>query len=88
MKDAAGNVIGMIQHNYNISVLDEVVHSQSDAETEIFILDRQGKLVAHSGKQIKSEEDRLDMSKCEFFSKASDENLVLKKKSLMINTKL
>ena len=38
VKDTAGNIIGMIQRNYNISVLDEVVHSQSDAETEFLSL--------------------------------------------------
>ena len=82
VKDAVGNVIGMIQRNYNISVLEEVVHSQSDAETEIFILDRVGKLVAHSGRQIKSEEDRLDMSKYEFFSKAAGENSGIEEETL------
>ena len=73
VKNSAGNVIGMLQRNYNISVLDDIVNSQSDNDTEIFILDRHGKLVAHSGVQIKSEEDRIDMSGYEFFKKATAE---------------
>ncbi len=70
VKNSAGNVVGMLQRNYNISILNEVVNSQADENTEIFILDKHGKLVAHSGVEIKSEEDRLDMSSYEFFKKA------------------
>ncbi|MBO4401271.1 MAG: methyl-accepting chemotaxis protein [Selenomonadaceae bacterium] len=74
VKNAAGKVTGMIQRNYNISVLDELVKTQSNAETEIIILDRDGKLVAHSDREIKSEEDRTDMSQYEFFKQAKAGN--------------
>ncbi len=70
VKNSSGNILGMLQRNYNISILNEVVNSQADENTEIFILDNQGKLVAHSGVEIKSEEDRLDMSGYEFFNKS------------------
>ncbi|MBQ7704348.1 MAG: HAMP domain-containing protein [Selenomonadaceae bacterium] len=73
VKNSAGNVVGMLQRNYNISILNEVVNSQADENTEIFILDAHGKLVARSNFEIKSEEDRIDMSGYEFFGKAKTE---------------
>ena len=74
VKNSAGNVVGMLQRNYNISILNDVVNSQSDENTEIFILDAHGKLVARSNFEIKSEEDRIDMSGYEFFNKAKSTN--------------
>ena len=70
VKTSTGQVVGMLQRNYNISVLDKVVNSQAEDGAEIFILDNKGKLIAHSGVEIKSEEDRTDMSSYEFFNKS------------------
>ena len=74
IRSTAGNIVGMIQRNYNISVIDELARAQSNEATEVIVLDRDGKLVAHSGKEIHSEEDRTDMSGYEFFRRAKTEN--------------
>lgn len=66
VRAADGKIIGMIQRNYNISTVKDLVDSQADDETEVMILDRAGKLIAHSGKAIATEDDRDDMSACDF----------------------
>lgn len=72
VKTPEGKVIGMIQRNYNISAIAELLKSAADPETELAIFEKNGKLVAHSTISIEKEEDRVDMSGYEFISKARD----------------
>ena len=74
IKTATGQIAGMIQRNYDVSTLERLAQTQSNESTEIIILGRDGRLVAHSSKKISSDEDRDDMSQREFFRLASTGN--------------
>ncbi len=52
--------IGMVQRDYDLGVLADFVKSAADEHTMVFIIDRQGKLLAHSMKAVEKEEDRAD----------------------------
>ena len=71
VKSPDGQVIGMIQRNYNISTLADILREEADDETELAIFESNGKLVAHSTIKIDKDEDRLDMSRYDFISKAA-----------------
>ena len=70
VKDKKGQVLGIVQRDYDLSVLGDFVQSQADEQTQVIIIDAQGKLLAHSAKSVASEEDRTDVSKVDFVSKA------------------
>ncbi|MBR0062257.1 MAG: HAMP domain-containing protein, partial [Selenomonadaceae bacterium] len=70
VKSPDGQVIGMIQRNYNISALTDILKNAAEPDTELAIFESNGKLVAHSEIKIEKEEDRLDMSRYDFISKA------------------
>ncbi len=70
VKSPDGQVIGMIQRNYNISALTDILKNAAEPDTELAIFESNGKLVAHSEIKIEKEEDRLDMSEYDFISKA------------------
>ena len=72
VKTPDGKVIGMIQRNYNIAVLADLLRVSANDETELAIFESNGKLVAHSTITIEKEEDRIDMSSYEFISKARE----------------
>ncbi|MBR4151388.1 MAG: methyl-accepting chemotaxis protein [Selenomonadaceae bacterium] len=72
VKTPDGKVIGMIQRNYNIAVLADLLKVSANAETELAIFESNGKLIAHSSLKIEKEEDRIDMSKYEFINKATN----------------
>lgn len=71
VKTSDGKVIGMIQRNYNIAVLADLLKVSANPETELAIFESNGKLVSHSTITIEKEEDRIDMSKYEFINKAT-----------------
>ena len=71
VKSPDGKIIGMIQRNYNISALAELLKEEADDETELAIFESNGKMVSHSSLQITKDEDRLDMSRYDFISKAN-----------------
>ena len=71
VKSPDGKIIGMIQRNYNISALSELLKEEADDETELAIFESNGKMVSHSSLQITKDEDRLDMSRYDFISKAN-----------------
>ena len=73
VKNSAGQVIGMIQRNYAISELTELLKNEADEHTEIAIFESSGKLAAHSTLTIEKEEDRLDMSGYTFITNAQDD---------------
>ena len=70
VKTPDGKIIGMIQRNYNISALSELLRQEGDVQTELAVFEGNGKAVSHSSLQISKEEDRLDMSRYGFISKA------------------
>ena len=70
VKDSDGKVIGMIQRNYNVSALERILKDDADETTELAIFESNGKLVSHSSIKIDKDEERLDMSRYEFISKA------------------
>lgn len=70
VKTPEGKVIGMIQRNYNISTLTDLLKEEATPETELAIFESNGKLISHSTITIEKEEDRIDMSRYEFISKA------------------
>lgn len=70
VKNSDGKVIGMIQRNYNVSTLAELLRNEADSETRLAIFESNGKLVSHSELKIEKEEDRLDMSGQDFIKNA------------------
>ena len=72
VKAPDGKVIGMIQRNYNISALTQLLKNAANPETELAIFEGNGKLVSHSTISIEKEEDRIDMSRYPFISQARD----------------
>lgn len=71
VKDSNGKVIGMIQRNYNVSSLSELLKQEADEETRLAIFEGNGKLFAHSSIKIEKEEDRIDASSYDFIKKAT-----------------
>lgn len=65
-----GKVTGMLQRDYDLSVLQEFVKSQSDETKQVFIVDKEGKLLVHSAKKVETEADRVDETGYEFIKKA------------------
>ena len=57
--DAAKRPIGMVQRAYDLSILEDFVKAEADDHTEVVIIDREGKILAHSKRKIEKEEDRL-----------------------------
>ena len=72
VKNSAGQFIGMIQRNYNISTLSNFLKESADDHTELAIFERHGKLLAHSSLKIEKDEDRIDMSAYDFITKAQN----------------
>ena len=66
----SGQVVGLVQRDYDLSELQEYVYTLATRETYVMILDKQGKMIAHSAKMIETEEDRTDENKYDFVSKA------------------
>ncbi len=74
VKTPDGRIIGMIQRNYNVSALTDILKEAANPETELAIFESNGKLVSHSTINIDKEEDRIDMSKYPFISQARDDD--------------
>ena len=51
--------------------MTDILKSAAEPDTELAIFESNGKLVAHSEIKIETEEDRLDMSRYDFISKAA-----------------
>ena len=73
VKNDNGQVIGMIQRNYNISTLADLLQDAVDDHTELAIFEGNGKLIAHSSIKIEKDEDRIDMSQYAFIKNASSD---------------
>lgn len=70
VKNSEGKIIGMIQRNYNLSALTELLKKESTENTNLAIFEDNGKLIAHSSMKIEKEEDRIDMSNQDFIKNA------------------
>mgnify|MGYP003586745736 CR=1 FL=1 len=66
----SGNVLGMLQRDYDLSVLQDFVRKCADEQTRVFIIDKQGKLLAHSEQAVEKDADRIDMNSYSFVSQA------------------
>ena len=62
--------IGMVQRDYDLGVLADFVKSAADDHTSVLIIDRQGKLLSHSGRKVEKEEDRTDENEFSFVKDA------------------
>ncbi len=72
VKNDAGQIVGMIQRNYNISALSDLLKEGADDHTELAIFEGNGKLIAHSSIAIEKDEDRLDMGDYPFIKNAHE----------------
>ncbi len=70
VKNSDGKVIGMIQRNYNVSAMTDILKNAANDTTELAIFEGNGKLISHSVLEIGKDDERLDMSKYDFISKA------------------
>ena len=73
VKNPDGKVIGMIQRNYNISTLSELLKEEAAEKegTELAIFESNGKMLSHSSLTIEKDEDRIDASEYDFINKAT-----------------
>ena len=60
----------MIQRNYNVSAMTDILKNAANDTTELAIFEGNGKLISHSVLEIGKDDERLDMSKYDFISKA------------------
>lgn len=58
--------IGVIQGTVELSILNEFVKGLSDDKTTVYILDSEGKLLAHPTRLMDKPEDRVDLSSLNF----------------------
>ena len=50
VRDSEGNVVGMLQRNFDLIALQDFVQALDDRENSIVIMDRTGRIIAHSDK--------------------------------------
>ena len=70
VKSENGQVIGLVQRDYSLDVLEDFVKAQADDITNVLIIDRQGKLLSHSARPVTKEEDRIDETQYNFVKQA------------------
>ena len=68
--DDSGKSIGFVQRDYDLSELQEFVHSLATDQNYVLILDKRGKIIAHSSRRMEKEEDRTDESSHDFVLRA------------------
>lgn len=61
-----GNITGIIQGAIELSMLNDFAKSVSRDNVDIYIIDRDGKLLAHPAKSLGKPEDRTDLKDFEF----------------------
>lgn len=67
IKDSVSDkVTGVIQGTVELSVLNEFVKSLSSDTVTVYILDRDGKLLAHPTKNLQKPEERIDLANYSF----------------------
>ena len=68
--DNNGNVIGLVQRDYELAELQAFVKSLAVDRTNVLILDKEGRIIAHSARKMEKDEDRTDESHYDFIMKA------------------
>jgi Methyl-accepting chemotaxis protein len=64
-----GNITGVFQGTMELSVLNNFVKESSQDNVIVYILDKDGKLLAHPTQDLDKAEDRADLSNFEFVKK-------------------
>lgn len=70
VKNSDGQVIGMIQRNYNVSAITQILKNTANETTELAIFESNGKLISHSTIELGKDEERPDMSGYDFIKGA------------------
>jgi methyl-accepting chemotaxis protein len=75
VKSFDGNVIGIVQRNYNLSVLHELLASLvTEDQQELVIVDNTGSVIAHSGHEIDPNNPE-DMSQSPYYTDSRGDNM-------------
>jgi len=91
IKDAvSGNVTGVIQGTVELSVLNEFVKSLSSDTVTVYILDRDGKLLAHPTKNLQKPEERIDLTNYSFVKnglsgQSGAEEVIMGEKKMLVS---
>jgi methyl-accepting chemotaxis protein len=64
-----GNITGILQGSMDLSLLNTFVKELSEDNITVYILDRDGKLLAHPTQILDKPEDRIDLSNFDFVKK-------------------
>lgn len=62
----SGNITGIIQGTIQLTMLNDFVKRVSEDNINVYILDRDGKLLAHPSIKMDKQEERIDLSDYEF----------------------
>ena len=68
--DNDNKTIGFVQRDYELSSLQEFVHSLATEQTYVMVIDKTGHVLAHSSRKVETEADRTDENAYEFVAKA------------------
>ena len=71
--ESGTDVIGIVQRNYDISMLHDFLASEATDGLKIFICDRNGIVIAHSDRAITADDPADDRSTHEFFISAKSQ---------------
>lgn len=63
-----GGIIGVAQGNIELAVLNEFVRDLSKDDVVVYIVDTEGKLLAHPTNNLEKPEERVDLTKYEFIN--------------------
>lgn len=61
-----GNIIGVFQGTIELTVLNNFVKELSKSKVIVYVLDKDGKLLAHPNKKLEKAEDRIDLKNFSF----------------------
>ena len=61
-----GSIIGVAQGNIELAVLNEFVRGLSQDDVVVYIVDTEGKLLAHPTKNLEKPEERVDLTQYDF----------------------
>lgn len=86
----SGNVMGVIQGSVELSILNEFVKSLSDENVIVYILDRDGKLLAHPTKNLQETESRIDLTSFDFVKhglsgRSGSEEITINDKKMLVS---
>ncbi|MCR5700734.1 MAG: methyl-accepting chemotaxis protein [Lachnospiraceae bacterium] len=68
--DDGSKVIGVLTRNYSVDFLHEALADQASEGQNIYIIDKNGKMVAHSSQEL-APEDEVDLSETEAFKRVT-----------------